>query len=103
MQHGFRLVGPPQAAPELACLRIIAQLPASWAGVVHESGIGYAVLVLHADSPYEEVAAAVRAALASAPLRRWSLTSPSRPAVLAVAPNPARPPAGSVSSVTRVR
>lgn len=71
MQHRLRLTGPPQAAAEIACLRIIAQLPPRWTAEILESGIGYAVLGLRTDFPATEVTATVDAALASAPLRGW--------------------------------
>ncbi|EYT79221.1 MULTISPECIES: hypothetical protein [unclassified Streptomyces] len=71
MENQVRLTGPPEAAPELACLRVIAQLPPRWSVQILECGTGYAVLGLRANASAEEVTAEIDEAITALPLRGW--------------------------------
>ncbi|GGZ52380.1 hypothetical protein [Streptomyces subrutilus] len=71
MEHRVRLSGAPEAAPELACLRVLSQLPPNWSGEIRECGTGYAILALRTDASAEDVAARVDEVIAELPLRGW--------------------------------
>ncbi|MEU7019946.1 hypothetical protein ABZ990_04730 [Streptomyces sp. NPDC046203] len=71
MEHRIRLAGPAEAAPELACLRVIARLPSHWSVEILECGTGYAILGLRTRVPAEEAVARIDEAIAVLPLLGW--------------------------------
>ncbi|MEU8627707.1 hypothetical protein [Streptomyces sp. NPDC048669] len=71
MEHRVHIAGPPEAAPELACLRIIARLPPQWSIGILGCGTGYAILGLHTHASAEYVAARVDEVITELPLRGW--------------------------------
>ncbi|MFJ7209599.1 hypothetical protein ACIQWR_39465 [Streptomyces sp. NPDC098789] len=72
MEHRIRLAGAPESTPELACLRIIAQLPSHWTSEILECGTGYAVLGLRVSTSDCDVTHAIDRALAAPALHGWT-------------------------------